>query len=130
MVSFRSIKYTIKASGNFLGGFRGKQQLLYSPLNWCMQFWLNRHGATNEELEQYVSVGERTKQINFILPEDHRKGEFIIAAKFLTSRFLQMEAVARTFKQLWRTDGGFKIQNQGNNLALFVFSSLVKVDKF
>lgn len=40
-----------------------------------------------------------------------------------------MDAVARTFKQLWRTDGGFKIQNQGNNLVLFVFNSLAKVDK-
>ena len=51
----------------------------------------------------------KKEQIDFILLEDHRKGEFIIAAKFLTSRFLQMEVVARTFKQLWRTDGGFKI---------------------
>ena len=52
-----------------------------------------------------MSLSEK-EQIEFILPEDHRKGEFIITAKFLTSRFLQMEAVARTFKQLWRTDGG------------------------
>ena len=55
-----------------------------------------------------MSLSEK-EQIEFILPEYHRKGEFIIAAKFITSRFLQMEAVARTFKQLWRTNGGFKI---------------------
>ena len=75
-----------------------------------------------------MSLSEK-EQIDFILPEDHRKGEFVTAAKFLTSRFLQMDAVARTFKQLWRTDDGFRIRNQGNNMALFVFNSLVKVDK-
>ena len=41
------------------------------------------------------------EQVGYVLLEDHRKGEFMIAAKFLTSRFLQMEVVARTFKQLW-----------------------------
>ncbi|XP_065630505.1 uncharacterized protein LOC136067948 [Quercus suber] len=69
------------------------------------------------------------EQFDFILPEDHRKGEFIIAAKFLTSHFLQMEAVARTFKQLWKTDNGFKIRNQGNNIVLFIFNNLAEVDK-
>lgn len=75
-----------------------------------------------------MSLSEK-EQIEFIIPEDHRKGEFTIAAKFLTSCFLQMEAVARTFKQLWRTEGGFKIRNQGNNLVLIVFNSLAEVDK-
>ena len=51
------------------------------------------------------------EQVDYILPEDHRKGEFMIAAKFLTSRFLQMEVVMRTFKQLWRTNKGFRIRN-------------------
>ena len=66
---------------------------------------------------------------DFTLPEDHRKGEFVIAIKFLTSRFLQMEAVARTFKQVWRFNNGFQIRNQGNNTVLFVFDNLVDVDK-
>ena len=43
--------------------------------------------------------------MDYVLPEDHRKGEFMIAAEFLTPHFLQMEVVARTFKQLWRTKG-------------------------
>lgn len=43
----------------------------------------------------------KKEQVGYVLPEDHRKGEFIIAAKFLTSRFLQMEVVAQMFKQLW-----------------------------
>ena len=56
----------------------------------------------------------KKEQVGYVLPEDHRKGEFIIAAKFLTSRFLQMEVMARMFKQLWRTNRGFRIRNQGN----------------
>ena len=75
-----------------------------------------------------MSLSEKG-QIEFILPEDYRKGEFIIAAKFITSRFLQMEVVARTFKQLWKTNRGFKFWNQGNNLVLFVFNNLAEVDK-
>ena len=65
----------------------------------------------------------------FILPEDHRKGEFIIAMKFLTSRFLHMEAMVRTFKQLWRSNNDFRIHNQGNHIVLFVSGNFAKVCK-
>ena len=75
-----------------------------------------------------LSLSEK-EQMGFILPEDHRKGEFVIVAKFLTSHFLQMEAVARTFKQLWRRGNGFRVCNQGNNIVLFVFDNLMEVDK-
>ena len=73
-----------------------------------------------------LSDKERSR---FILPEDHRRGEFVIAAKFFTSRFLQMEAIASTFQQLWRTTNGFRLRNQGNNIVLFVFNNLVDIDK-
>ena len=53
----------------------------------------------------------KKEQVGYVLPGDHRKGKFIIAAKFLTSSFLQMEVVARTFKQLWRMNRGFRIRN-------------------
>ena len=74
-----------------------------------------------------LSLSEK-EQMGFILPEDHRKGEFVIVAKFLTSHFLQMEAVARTFKQLWRRGNAFRVFNQGNNIVLFVFDNLMEVD--
>ena len=53
----------------------------------------------------------------------------MVAAKFFTTRFLQMEEVARTFRQLWRTTNGFRIKNQGNNIVLFMFDNLLDVDK-
>ena len=40
-----------------------------------------------------------------------------------------MEAVASTFRQLWRTTNGFRVRNQGNNIVLFVFDNLADVDK-
>ena len=47
----------------------------------------------------------------FILPNIPKRNEFIIAAKFLTTRALNMDAMGRTFKQVWRCSDGFNIRN-------------------
>jgi hypothetical protein len=44
-----------------------------------------------------------------------------LAAKFLTRRALNAEAVARTFKPLWRTDHGFTIRDMNDNILVFAF---------
>jgi hypothetical protein len=44
-----------------------------------------------------------------------------LAAKFLTRRTLNVEAVARTFKPLWRTDHGFTVRDMNDNRLVFVF---------
>ena len=53
----------------------------------------------------------------------------IIAAKFFTRRVLNMEAIARTFKQLWATKKGFEVKDMGNHVVLFVFSDKTDADK-
>lgn len=53
----------------------------------------------------------------------------MLAAKFLTPRFLIMDVVARTFKQLWRSTNGFKIKRLGDHKVLFVFDNLLDVDR-
>lgn len=55
--------------------------------------------------------------------------EHVLAAKFLTRRALNMEAVARTFQPLWRTKESFHITNAGNNILLFAFDLEVDLEK-
>ena len=55
--------------------------------------------------------------------------EFFIAAKFLTNRALNIEAISRTFSPLWRAVNGFKVQNKGDHFLLFVFDNKKEVEK-
>ena len=50
-----------------------------------------------------------------------KAGEHVLAAKFLTHRNVNLEAVARTFRPLWRTRGNFEVNDAGNNKVLFDF---------
>ena len=74
-----------------------------------------------------LSLNEREGN-RFSLQNQHRSSEFIIADKFLTKRVLNMEAVAKTFRQLWQSTGGFKIRNLEDHLVLFVFKNQRDVD--
>ena len=47
--------------------------------------------------------------------------EFVLAAKFLTKRALNVEAMGRTFKPLWRAKKDFKVHERGDHILLFVF---------
>lgn len=58
-----------------------------------------------------------------MLKNQLRSAEFILAAKFLTKCVLNMEAVARTFRQLWQSTIGFKICNLEDHLVLVVFKN-------
>ena len=40
-----------------------------------------------------------------------------------------MDVVARTFRQLWRSTGGFKIRSLEDHIVLFVFSNPVDVNQ-
>lgn len=87
-----------------------------------IKLWMNLLASVR------ISVSKR-EQTDYILPLDQRIGEFILAAKFLTTRFLNMNVVARTLKQIWRSTNGFKIRHHGDLRILFVFDNLSDVDK-
>ena len=61
--------------------------------------------------------------------QDRRRQEFIIAALFLTRHALNMDAIGRTFKPLWRSQNGFKISNEGGHKVLFVFDKEEEVHR-
>ena len=75
-----------------------------------------------------LSLNEREGS-DFTLKDNLRSSEFITAAKFLTRRALNLEVVARTFRQLWKSVSGFKIRSIEDHIVLFVFSSQLDVTR-
>ena len=45
----------------------------------------------------------------FVVQDSMEEGDFFVVAKFYIGRVLNMEAIARTFKMLWRTRKGFEV---------------------
>ena len=85
--------------------------------------------ATMEDITKSwnnLSLNER-EGLDLTLQNKLRSSKFIIATKFLTRQALNMEAVAWTFKQLWRSTSGFKIRNLEDHIVLFVFSTQMDV---
>ncbi|KAL0003477.1 hypothetical protein SO802_017258 [Lithocarpus litseifolius] len=61
------------------------------------------------------------------LMEKHAETEWVLAAKFLTRRALNLEAIAKTFSPLWRVKKGFKVRKEGEHLVLFTFKDQAKM---
>ena len=53
----------------------------------------------------------------------------VVTAKFFTHRALNMEAIARTFRPLWRTKSDFEVKDVGNRTVLFVFSDKIDAER-
>ena len=60
---------------------------------------------------------------------DRKKRDFILAGKFFTRRSLNVEVVAKTFKPLWRTKGGFNVTVSGEIILLFAFELDVDAER-
>ena len=52
-----------------------------------------------------------------------------MAGKFLTKRVLNVEAIAHTFKPLWKPTGELKIQDVGENILLFEFEDNLDLER-
>ena len=66
---------------------------------------------------------------NMKLIKKGQKEEFSLVARFLTSRAQNINAIARTFTPLWRTQNGFQIQNLGDHKLLFIFDNKPDVER-
>ena len=54
---------------------------------------------------------------------------FVLVGKFFTCRTLNVEVVAKTFRLLWRTKGGFNVTIGCENILLFAFELEVDAER-
>ena len=66
---------------------------------------------------------------NVDLSKDKKRLEFILAAKFLTRRFINIEAMARMFRPIWCTRRNFEVSAVGDNVVFIAFELEVDVEK-
>ncbi|KAL0011650.1 hypothetical protein SO802_006758 [Lithocarpus litseifolius] len=69
---------------------------------------------------------EEDAKLSLSKSKNLRSKEFVLAAKFLTKKALNMEAIGRTLKPLWRAKKDFKVHEAGDHILLFVFE--LKID--
>ena len=63
------------------------------------------------------------------LEDELSSQEFFLAARSLTRRAVNVNAIAKTFTPLWRSRNGFQVRNLGNHMVLFVFYNKEEVEK-
>nr|POE70499.1 hypothetical protein CFP56_22899 [Quercus suber] len=76
--------------------------------------------ATMEDLWSRFSLTEE-EEGGAEVPRQKEEVVHRLAGKFFTKRVLNVDAVARTFKPLWRVSGELKIRDLGENILLFEF---------
>ena len=62
---------------------------------------------------------------NFRIKEEQAKTEFILAAKFLTKRALNIDAIAKTFTPLWRSK--MALRSKRKMIMWFYFHLMIRV---
>lgn len=65
------------------------------------------HGGPIQEVGEILAIRARRRPV--LVQEDEIEEGNFLAASFFTSQVLSMEAIARTFKLLWRTRKGFEV---------------------
>ncbi|KAL0015534.1 hypothetical protein SO802_002603 [Lithocarpus litseifolius] len=66
---------------------------------------------------------------NLRITEEEVVTDFVLAAKFLTKRALNIDVIAKTFTLLWRSKNGFKVKQDGDHVVLFTFNNKEELDK-
>ncbi|KAK9988413.1 hypothetical protein SO802_028652 [Lithocarpus litseifolius] len=126
MRSIISVKENQSALGHVIGDIRH----LMGALEWisvsCTK--KNGYGGSTQRLERFSLLEEETNRVT-LDEENPDAKEVILAAKFMTRRVLNIEAIGRTLKPLWKTRNGFEIRDVGNHILLFVFDNESEADR-
>ena len=78
--------------------------------------------------KRFSPLEEENNKVN-LDEENPATKKVILAAKFMTRRALNIEAIGRTVKPLWKTRNEFEIQDAGNHILLFVFDNENKAER-
>uniref|UniRef100_A0A2N9GPL3 Reverse transcriptase domain-containing protein n=1 Tax=Fagus sylvatica TaxID=28930 RepID=A0A2N9GPL3_FAGSY len=78
--------------------------------------WENFHLNDREEVPFEFGLDEEIEQ-------------FYLAARFMTSRVLNIESVVRTFEPLWQAVHGFTTRDMGNNILVFAFEDVSDLER-
>lgn len=81
-----------------------------------------------EDMWQKFSLSEK-EGLDVDLARTSQQTEHILGAKFLTTRVLNIESVARTFKPLWKTRQSFTVQDLGRNRVAFAFEDEMDLER-
>ena len=63
------------------------------------------------------------------ITEEEAVSDFILAAKFLTKRALNVEAIAKTFTPIWRMKNGFRVTKESDHMVLFTFDNQTDMER-
>ena len=74
-------------------------------------------------------TAEESTKLSLTKSKNLRRKEYVLVAKFLTKRALNVEAIRRTFKPLWRARNEFKIREAGDHILLIVFELETDVER-
>ena len=84
--------------------------------------------ATLDDLWARFTLSEEEVQ-GADVPSSKEVSVHRLAGKFLTKRIVNAEAVARTFKPLWKPNGGLKIRDMGRNVLVFEFDDALDLER-
>ena len=84
--------------------------------------------ATLDDLWSHFTLSEEEMQ-GANVPSSKEASVHCLAGKFLTKRIINVEAVARTFKPLWKPVGELKIQDVGRNVLVFEFDDALDLER-
>ena len=84
--------------------------------------------ATLDDMWSRFTLSEEEVQ-GADVPSSKEANVHRLAGKFLTKRIINAEAIARTFKPLWKPVGELKIRDVGRNVLVFDFYDALDLER-